>query len=67
MGGESGMLQRMLSPQVGGAQVTLIAILRSLSVKTKDKHRLGALNAIINISAIFRIFLKFADEHFRSV
>jgi hypothetical protein len=39
--------------QVGGAQVTLIARFRSLLMKDKGKHRLGALDAFFNISYIF--------------
>ncbi len=57
-------------PQVGGAQVTLIAIVRSLSGKTKENSHLQLLMQLSTFQLfleILFIFFKFADECSRSI
>ena len=57
-------------PQVGGAQVTLIAILRSLSVKTKENMDFALLMQLSTFQLFLEflfIFFKFADERSREL
>ena len=60
--GEDGRRKRdaaEVPPQVGGAQVTLIAILRSLSVKTKENSHLKLLMQLSTFELFLEILLIF--------
>ena len=59
-----------MPPQVGGARVTLIAVLRSLSVKTKENIDFALFMQLSTFQLfleILFIFFKFADECSRSI